>query len=171
MRTQNSLRSACASGDCRSTTCTTPEASRRSTNVTPPWSRRRATQPASVTVWPTCVARSVPASWVRITGSLPRSGCPASPGTPYRRTGDPDQRTDERARRPTGTAPRPPPAAASPVGGHDHRVQVVGRRGPGLRIRGDLLAAADVLDLVIVLAGEPHVRDAAPVGVPDLLAV
>lgn len=48
-RTQNSLRSACASSS-RKTTWTTPEASRRSTKMTPPWSRRRATHPASVTV-------------------------------------------------------------------------------------------------------------------------
>lgn len=38
--------------------------------MTPPWSRRRATQPASVGVWPACAARSVPASWVR----APRHG-------------------------------------------------------------------------------------------------
>src|SRR5215217_4365230 len=33
--------------------------------MTPPWSRRRATQPARVTVVPASDARSVPASWVR----------------------------------------------------------------------------------------------------------
>ena len=37
-------------------------ASRRSTKVTPPWSRRRATQPARVTVAPAWEARRVPAS-------------------------------------------------------------------------------------------------------------
>src|SRR5262245_61973805 len=38
--------------------------------VTPPWSRRRATQPASVTVVPASLARRPPASWVRITAHL-----------------------------------------------------------------------------------------------------
>ena len=52
----------------RTTTWATPLASRRSRKATPPWSRRRATQPARVTVWPTCSARRAPASWVRITG-------------------------------------------------------------------------------------------------------
>ena len=37
------------------------DASRRSMKMTPPWSRRRATQPASVTVWPASVARNDPA--------------------------------------------------------------------------------------------------------------
>ena len=48
--TQYSLRSGCATSASRTTTWTTPEASRRSRKATPPWSRRRATQPASVTV-------------------------------------------------------------------------------------------------------------------------
>ena len=51
--TQNSARSrcaACAASPERNTTCTTPDASRRSTKMTPPWSRRRATHPARVTV-------------------------------------------------------------------------------------------------------------------------
>ena len=69
---QNSLRSWCATASSRTTTWTTPLASRRSMKVTPPWSRRRATQPASVTVWPACSARSEPASWVRITCLSPR---------------------------------------------------------------------------------------------------
>ena len=56
----------------RTTTWTTPEASRRSRKATPPWSRRRATQPASVTVSPACSARSVPASCVRITAGFSR---------------------------------------------------------------------------------------------------
>src|SRR4051794_5568478 len=44
-----------------------------SRNTTPPWSRRRATQPARVTVDPASDARSVPASWLRSTW-LPFSG-------------------------------------------------------------------------------------------------
>jgi hypothetical protein len=36
--------------------------------ATPPWSRRLATQPASVTVWPADVALSEPAECVRSTG-------------------------------------------------------------------------------------------------------
>src|SRR3954465_4957844 len=74
--TQNSLRRACASSS-RTTTCTHPEASRGSTKTTPPWSRRRATQPASVTVVPASEARSVPASWVRSTRGPFRGGSPA----------------------------------------------------------------------------------------------
>ena len=35
--------------------------------MTPPWSRRRATQPASVTVWPASAARNEPAVRVRST--------------------------------------------------------------------------------------------------------
>src|SRR4051812_25194832 len=62
--TQYSLRRWCASSS-RTTTCTYPEASRRSRKTTPPWSRRRATQPARVTVVPASDARRVPASWVR----------------------------------------------------------------------------------------------------------
>ena len=50
---QYSLRRLCATASSRITTWTTPLASRRSMNATPPWSRRRATQPARVTVWPT----------------------------------------------------------------------------------------------------------------------
>ena len=49
-RMQYSLRSSCAASLLRNTTCTTPDASRRSMKITPPWSRRRATQPARVTV-------------------------------------------------------------------------------------------------------------------------
>src|SRR4051794_8335816 len=64
--TQYSLRRWCASSS-RTTTWTHPEASRRSRKTTPPWSRRRATQPARVTVVPASVARSAPASWVRST--------------------------------------------------------------------------------------------------------
>src|SRR6185503_11054577 len=70
-RTQNSLRSACACSS-RKTTCTMPDASLRSTKITPPWSRRRATQPASVTVVPACDARNMPASCERIKVELPR---------------------------------------------------------------------------------------------------
>ena len=33
------------------TTCTMPSRSRKSMNITPPWSRRRCTQPLTVTVW------------------------------------------------------------------------------------------------------------------------
>ena len=58
----------------RTTTWTMPEPSRRSRKATPPWSRRRATQPARVTVVPACSSRSVPAEWVRITGGAPRGG-------------------------------------------------------------------------------------------------
>ena len=57
MLTTNSLRrlsatakSSGASGS--QTTCTSPSRSRRSMKITPPWSRRRCTQPATVTVWP-----------------------------------------------------------------------------------------------------------------------
>ena len=46
----------------RNTTCATPDASRRSMKMTPPWSRRRATQPANVTVWPASVDRNEPAA-------------------------------------------------------------------------------------------------------------
>ena len=56
--TQYSLRRSWAppvSTSSRTTTWTMPEASRRSRKATPPWSRRRATHPASVTVWPACV--------------------------------------------------------------------------------------------------------------------
>ena len=42
------------------TSCTTPSRSRRSTNVTPPWSRRRATQPHSVTSGPASPPRRSP---------------------------------------------------------------------------------------------------------------
>ena len=52
----------------RATTWATPLASRRSRKATPPWSRRRATHPVRVTVWPVWAARRVPASWVRSTG-------------------------------------------------------------------------------------------------------
>src|SRR6185369_7962884 len=59
----------------------------------------------------------------------------------------------------------------------DCRVEVVGRRVPGRGVRGDLVAGADVLDLIagpvagaIGQAGEPDVRDASPLGVADLLA-
>src|SRR5215469_5139554 len=70
--TQNSARRSCATASSpRHTTCTTPLASRRSMNTTPPWSRRRATQPARTTRSPSCSARRVPASWVRIIASLP----------------------------------------------------------------------------------------------------
>src|SRR3954467_1140751 len=62
--TQNSLRRWCASSS-RATTCTYPEASRRSRKTTPPWSRRRATQPARVTCRPASGARREPASCVR----------------------------------------------------------------------------------------------------------
>src|SRR4051794_23795676 len=75
--TQYSLRRWWASSS-RTTTCTYPEASRRSTKTTPPWSRRRATQPARVTVVPASEARSVPASWVRSTVGLSgKCGSPA----------------------------------------------------------------------------------------------
>src|SRR3954470_4950954 len=76
--TQYSLRRWCASSS-RTTTWTYPDASRRSRKTTPPWSRRRATQPARVTVEPASDARSVPASWVRSKG-VPfggRAGLPA----------------------------------------------------------------------------------------------
>ncbi len=44
--------------------------------ITPPWSRRRATQPARVTVVPASAARRPPASWVRITEcSFTASSC------------------------------------------------------------------------------------------------
>ena len=66
---QNSLRRLWATASSRTTTCTTPLASRRSRNATPPWSRRRATHPARVTVSPTWAALRVPASWVRITAA------------------------------------------------------------------------------------------------------
>ncbi len=79
-------------------------------NATPPWSRRRATQPARVTVLPTCSARRLPASCVRITGVAPRRGD--------------DGAADDRA------------------------AQVDFRRGPRVGVRIDLVAAADVLDLV-----------------------
>src|SRR5258706_14040016 len=106
--------------------------------MTPPWSRRRATQPASVTVVPASAPRRVPDSWDRITGS---------PSANY-------------ARRPILSPQR---------GGH-----VLGRGVPVVAGRGDLLAGADVLDLVAALgrgAGrEPHVGDAAALGVADLLA-
>ena len=52
-------------------------------------------------------------------------------------------------------------------------VLVAGRRrvGPGVGVGVDLVAAADVLDLVAAVGlREPDVRDAAPLGVPDLLA-
>ena len=65
---QYSERSWWATASSRTTTWTTPLASRRSRKATPPWSRRRATQPARVTVWPTCSARRAPASCVRING-------------------------------------------------------------------------------------------------------
>src|SRR3954452_18956194 len=71
--TQNSLRRWCASSS-RTTTCTEPEASRRSTKTPPPWARRRATQRARVTVVPASDARSVPASWVRSTSEASRGG-------------------------------------------------------------------------------------------------
>src|SRR4051794_35460817 len=74
--TQYSLRRWWASSS-RTTTCTYPEASRRSTKTTPPWSRRRATQPARVTVVPASDARSVPASWVRSTDGPFGEGLPA----------------------------------------------------------------------------------------------
>jgi len=64
-RTQDSGRSVDSEAP-RHTTCTVPLASRRSMNATPPWSRRRATQPASVTSSPAFAARSVPASCVLI---------------------------------------------------------------------------------------------------------
>ncbi len=58
---QNSLRRLCATASSRMTTCTTPLASRRSMKATPPWSRRRATQPASVTSLSTSLDRRLPA--------------------------------------------------------------------------------------------------------------
>ena len=66
-RTTYSLRRPCACGRSAgsATTCTTPLASRRSTNTTPPWSRREATQPPSATRSPACEGRSVPAPCVR----------------------------------------------------------------------------------------------------------
>src|SRR3954447_2529103 len=79
--TQYSLRRWWASSS-RTTTCTYPEASRRSRKTTPPWSRRRATQPARVTVVPASDARSAPASWVR------------SKGMPFRSPAVVDVRTD-----------------------------------------------------------------------------
>ncbi len=42
------------------TSCTRPVWSRRSTNTSPPWSRRRAAQPATVSVLPTSSARGSP---------------------------------------------------------------------------------------------------------------
>src|SRR3712207_9595278 len=51
----------------------------------------------------------------------------------------------------------------------DDRLQVGGGRLPGGRVGFDLISGADVLDRV-GFAGEPHVRDAAPVGELDLLA-
>jgi hypothetical protein len=50
---QYSIRISAGTSEGSATTCTIPDASRRSMNVTPPWSRRRATQPARVTVDPT----------------------------------------------------------------------------------------------------------------------
>ncbi|BBX74024.1 hypothetical protein MSHI_19300 [Mycobacterium shinjukuense] len=37
--------------------------------MTPPWSRRRATQPASVTCCPASLSRSAPAAWLRSTNN------------------------------------------------------------------------------------------------------
>lgn len=69
--TQNSLRTSSAvlniSGRSGShTTCTVPSRSRRSTKITPPWSRRRFTQPASVTVWPSWASVTRPQYWERM---------------------------------------------------------------------------------------------------------
>src|SRR5215213_7522233 len=75
--TQYSLRRWWASSS-RTTTWTYPDASRRSRKTTPPWSRRRATQPARVTVEPASDARSVPASWVR-SKEVPFRGRAGSP--------------------------------------------------------------------------------------------
>ena len=84
--TQNSVRSRCARSaisPSRNTTWAMPDASRRSMKITPPWSRRRATQPARVTVCPTCSARRVPARWLRITDSR-LSGHPGAPANRFR---------------------------------------------------------------------------------------
>src|SRR5688572_7980557 len=78
---QYSLRRWWASSS-RTTTWTYPEASRRSRKTTPPWSRRRATQPARVTVVPASDARSVPASWVRSTGLILLAGGGKGQGLP-----------------------------------------------------------------------------------------
>ncbi len=65
----------------RNTTWTTPLASRRSMKMTPPWSRRRATQPASMTVSPSSRRAQRAASWVRIINSLAfRMLIPNGPG-------------------------------------------------------------------------------------------
>src|SRR5207247_4715123 len=56
----------------------------------------------------------------------------------------------------------------------DTGVEIVRGWVPGGRVGGDLLARADVLDLVgagVGTAGEPDVGDAAPLGVADLPAV
>src|SRR4051794_39467221 len=68
-------------------------------------------------------------------------------------------------RRARGSAP--PPGCRLVPG--DHRHAVGGGRLPGAGVGLHLVAGADVLNRVR-LAGEPHVRDAAPLGVADLLA-
>ena len=107
----------------RNTTWAMPDASRRSMKITPPWSRRRATQPARVTVCPTCSARRVPARWVRITDSR-LSGHPGAPANRFRpryrrprdwarRDGSPDRAW----RQPPRSSGRPPtPWTTHPLG-------------------------------------------------------
>ena len=53
------------------TICAMPSRLRRSTNIRLPWSRLRWTQPASVTVVPTCSGRSAPQLMVLSNYSLP----------------------------------------------------------------------------------------------------
>ena len=55
----------CATSGSRTTTCTTPEASRRSRKAIPPWSRRWAIHPVTVTSCPMASSVNVPASCVR----------------------------------------------------------------------------------------------------------
>ena len=61
-RSGRRARPAAASGACSglTTSCVTPVSSRRSMKTRPPWSRRRAAQPASVTVRPSCSGRGSP---------------------------------------------------------------------------------------------------------------